>query len=753
MGFRPFVYRLATELGLRGWVLNSQHGVYIDVEGEKPLLDAFLLRLPAEKPPRSFIQSCESSFLDPAGYDAFVIRESSPEGKPTALVLPDIATCPDCLDEIFNPSNRRYRYPFTNCTNCGPRFSIVESLPYDRPRTTMKSFVMCARCTAEYHDPTDRRFHAQPNACPECGPTVELWDTAGTRLEGGDAALLAAERLIRGGSIVAVKGIGGFHLVVDARNESAVRRLREQKHREEKPLALMFPAATMVRTVCEVSDREERLLCSPETPIVLLSRRERADGETPGWNLAPSIAPHNPYLGIMLPYAPLHHILLHDLGFPVVATSGNLSDEPMCTDEHEALARLAGIADAFLVHNRPITRPIDDAIARVVLGREMILRRARGYAPLPVSITHTVPDMLAVGAQLKSTVAVARGNQVFISQHLGDLETEQSLRAFNHETRSLQQLYEIVPELVVSDLHPDYLSSAYARNTGYPHETVQHHYAHIASCMADNGLDGRVLGVAWDGTGYGLDGTIWGGEFLLTDAQGFRRVATLRSFRLPGGEAAVKEPRRSALGVLYELFGTGLQDREDLLPVRMFDAASRQILLTMLTRTVNTPLTTSVGRLFDAVASLAGVRQISRYEGQAAMELEFAIAGNTSNKAYPWRIVDANVDSGSSFLTVDWEPMVDGILRDIGSGCKSGVIATRFHNTLAGIIVDVARRIGEPRVTLSGGCFQNRYLTECSVRLLEEAGFSVYWHQRVPPNDGGIALGQIYAVARARSQQ
>jgi hydrogenase maturation protein HypF len=581
---------------------------------------------------------------------------------------------------------------------------------------------------------------------------VELWDPAGTRLEHGDAALQAAERLIRDGGIVAAKGIGGFHLVVDARNEHAVRRLREQKHREEKPFALMFPAVAMVRTVCEVSEREERLLCSPETPIVLLSRRERTDGETAAWTLAASVAPHNPYLGIMLPYAPLHHILLHDLGFPVVATSGNLSDEPMCTDEREALTRLAGIADAFLVHNRPITRPIDDAIARVVMGREMILRRARGYAPLPVTITHTVPDMLAVGAHLKSTVAVARGDQVFISQHLGDLETEQSLRAFNHETEALQQLYEIVPERVVSDLHPDYLSSAYARKTGYPHDTVQHHYAHIASCMADNGLDGRVLGVAWDGTGYGLDGTIWGGEFLLTDGRGFRRVATLRSFRLPGGEAAVKEPRRSALGVLYELFGTSLQERTDLVPVQMFDAASRQLLLAMLTRNVNAPLTTSVGRLFDAVASLAGVRQISTYEGQAAMELEFAVAGNTRSEAYPWRIVESNGDSDPSFLTVDWEPLVDSILRDRRSGCQSGVIATRFHNALAGIIVDVARRIGEPRVALSGGCFQNKYLTECTVRLLEEAGFSVYWHQRVPPNDGGIALGQIYAVARSRSQ-
>ncbi|HMP83248.1 MAG TPA: carbamoyltransferase HypF, partial [Verrucomicrobiota bacterium] len=486
VGFRPFVYRLACELGLPGWVNNSAQGVFIEVEGERPALEQFLLRLGTDKPPRSFIHSCETTWLDVAGYDGFEIRESELTGNKTALVLPDIATCPDCLREIRDPSDRRYQYPFTNCTNCGPRFSIIESLPYDRANTSMKAFAMCPACQAEYDDPTNRRFHAQPNACPVCGPQLELW--RGCIRERSHDALLAAAQAIREGQIVALKGIGGFHLMVDARNENAVGRLRDRKHREEKPFALMFPTLASVKEVCEVSSPEERLLCSPESPIVLL-RRLRVPRST----LPVSIAPGNPNLGVMLPSNPLHHLLMAELGFPVVATSGNLSDEPICTDELDALERLHDIADVFLIHNRPIVRHVDDSIVRVMLDREMILRRARGYAPLPVQLpvgadvrrltlkagTESEPPhvgcyepVLAVGAHLKNSVALAAGEQVFLSQHIGDLETEQANRAFRRATQDLSNLYDLKPGVVAADLHPDYLSTQFALERRVPARQV-----------------------------------------------------------------------------------------------------------------------------------------------------------------------------------------------------------------------------------------------------------------------------------------
>ena len=740
VGFRPFVFRLASELGIRGWVVNSQLGVVIDVEAAKEILDTFLLRLDREKPPRAFIQGLESSFLDPVGYSTFEIRQSDLAGTPAAFVLPDIATCPECCAELFDPANRRFRYPFINCTNCGPRYTIIEALPYDRPKTTMRVFAMCARCATEYANPHDRRFHAQPNACPVCGPSLELWDERGSVLGREETALQGAATLIREGRIIAMKGIGGFLLLADARNDQAVRRLRDRKHREEKPFALLYPSLEAVREDCHVDQLEVRLLRSAESPIVLL-RRRRAGG------IAPSVAPSNPFLGVMLPYAPLHHLLLHDLGFPVVATSGNISDEPICIDEFEALHRLHMITDAFLVHNRPIVRHCDDSIARVVLGREMLLRRARGYAPLPVTIPLAVPDLLAVGAHLKNTIAVARGRNVFISQHLGDLETEESLRAFHHEIDQLQHLYEIQPRQVVSDQHPDYLSSAYARHSGIPNETCQHHYAHVTSCMAENDLDGTVLGVAWDGTGYGTDGTVWGGEFLLTDATTFQRAGRVRRFRLPGGEAAVREPRRSALGVLFEIYGERIHQDAGLARFRTFTEAEQRILLTMLERGVNAPLTSSVGRLFDAVASLTGLRQLCTYEGQAAMELEFAVRNGATAGAYE---IGITRPSGAvEPAELDWMPMITALLQDIAKGIDTGTIAARFHNGLVAGIVHLARRTGVERVVLTGGCFQNRYLTETTVQELEAAGFRPYWHQRVPPNDGGIALGQVYAFARA----
>jgi hydrogenase maturation protein HypF len=750
VGFRPFIYRLATELGLSGGVLNSSQGVLIEAEGSKPGLDAFLLRIEKEKPPRSSIQSLEFAFLDPVGFTGFEIRPSHGGGAPAALVLPDIAVCADCLRELFDPSNRRYLYPFTNCTHCGPRFTIIESLPYDRANTTMKTFAMCESCREEYENPIDRRFHAQPNACPVCGPHLELWDGTGHLLSKYDDALAGAAAAIRAGKIVAVKGLGGFHLMVDAGNDRAVVRLRDRKDREEKPFALMYPSLEFVTRDCEVSELEERLLLSPESPIVLLHRpaAPHAPRLTPHAGITPSVAPGNPCLGVMLPYTPLHHLLMKDLGLPVVATSGNRSDEPICTDGDEAVDRLTGIADFFLVHNRPIVRHVDDSIVRIMMGRELMLRRARGYAPLPVHLNEPVPSMLAVGGHLKNAVALTAGNNIFISQHIGDLETKEAYEAFRKVITSFRTLYHAQPERIVCDMHPDYLSTQFARNRDEPVTAVQHHYAHVASCMAENELDGPVLGVAWDGTGYGPDGTVWGGEFLRTDATGFRRVASFRRFRLPGGAASVKEPRRTAAGLMHEIMGERLLDRSDLSPVRSFTLSERKMLRTMLARGIHSPWTSSVGRLFDAVASITGLRQRVSFEGQAGMELEFAIGNERTDERYPYRIRPAGAADESSLQVADWEPMISEILDDLERKVPVGRISARFHNTLAEIIVDVSKRAGEERVVLSGGCFQNKYLTERTVRRLVEEGLRPYWHQRIPPNDGGIALGQIFAAVR-----
>ncbi len=809
VGFRPFVFRLATGLGLTGWVNNAPQGVFIEVEGSRGGLESLLLRLEAEKPPRSFIQSLEATWLDAIGYDEFEIRESDSHGDKSALVLPDIATCSDCLREIFDPTNRRFRYPLTNCTICGPRFSIIDSLPYDRANTSMRGFKMCPACRAEYDNPRDRRFHAQPNACPVCGPQMELWSASGEPMFGGDAALRAAAAAIRRGHIVAVKGIGGFHLLVDARSEGAVRRLRERKHREEKPFALMFPSFESVKAECDVSSLEERLLLSPEAPIVLLKRlvrphpgllpqerenrsqsscerataeslvtserlavgdgcslspgervRVRASVEQTHFEIAPSVAPGNPNLGVMLPSNPLHHLLMAELSFPVVATSGNLSDEPICTDEPEAVERLRDIADLFLVHNRPIVRHVDDSIVRVMLDREMVLRRARGFAPLPVQVRSAecgVRNVLAVGAHLKNSVALSVGEQVFIGQHIGDLETEQANAAFRRVAKDLPKLYDATPEIIAADLHPDYLSTKFAHEIGRSEQwlspgaqqhvpsvmSVQHHIAHVLSCMAENELDPPVLGVAWDGTGYGRDGTIWGGEFFLVTENEVERVAHLRPFRLPGGDAAVKEPRRVALGIFHELFGDHLFCQHDCSSLEAFSAAELNALTTMLARGLNSPLCCSMGRLFDAVASFSGLRQKMRFEGQAAMELEFALDGIATDEAY-----ELAIGHRQSPIQLDWSPMIQAILTDVERNVSAAIISAKFHNALAEAIIAVARQVGEPRIALSGGCFQNRYLTERTVTRLREEGFKAYWHQRVPTNDGGIALGQIVAARR-----
>jgi hydrogenase maturation protein HypF len=749
VGFRPFVHRLATGLGLAGWVHNSCQGVALEVEGPRPEVESFLLRLEAERPPCSFIQSLEAAWLDPVGYKKFEITASEAGGERTALVLPDIAPCPDCVREIFDPLDRRYLYPFANCTHCGPRFSIIESLPYDRGHTAMKSFPLCPRCREEFDNPLDRRFHAQPNACPACGPRLELWNRQGETLRQGHEALMAAAEVIRQGGIVALKGLGGFHLVTPAHDDAAVRRLRERKHRAEKPFALMFPSLPAARMECEISPLEERLLRSPEAPIVLLGRRAGRSA------LSREIAPRHPCLGVMLPSTPLHHLLMAELAFPVIATSGNLSEEPICIDEREALQRLGRIADALLVHNRPIVRAVDDSVVRVMMGRELVLRRARGYAPLPVTLRagEDAPAILAVGAHLKNTVALALGRQVFLSQHIGDLESVPAYEAFLRTRTDLQNLFQAQPSVVCADAHPDYLSTQWAAqlladNPALRGVSVQHHSAHVLACMADNELEPPVLGVAWDGAGYGLDGTIWGGEFLLVTDTAIHRRAHLRQFRLPGGEKAIKEPRRIALALLREMLGEEALTPAALPPNISFSPAEWAGLKTMLKEGIHSPLTSSVGRLFDGVAALIGLRQKISFEGQAAMELESCLEGVETGESYQFKISDAGQTEQAPFI-LDWQPVLEGVLADLQRGLPAGEISAKFHHALVEALISIARRVGRRQVALTGGCFQNRYLTERAVKRLEQEGFRPYWHQRVPPNDGGIALGQILAVRRS----
>ncbi|MEA5534961.1 carbamoyltransferase HypF [Crocosphaera sp. XPORK-15E] len=734
VGFRPFIYRLATELNLKGWVNNSASGVFIEVEGNQDSLETFLTEIPLKKPPRSQIQTLEKTWLNPLNYTTFEIRHSS-IGEKTAIVLPDLSTCSDCLQEIFDPNNRRYYYPFTNCTNCGPRYTIIDALPYDRPQTTMKDFMMCELCQTEYQNPLNRRFHAQPNCCATCGPKLELWNHKGEVLAIENEALKKTVNALKNGQILAIKGLGGFHLMVDAKNPQAVNKLRQKKCRPHKPFALIYPSLELIKYDCEVSPLEETLLTSPEAPIVLLKSRKNND------NLSQEIAPNNPYLGIMLPSTPLHHLLLKEFGSPLVATSGNISDEPICIDEREALQRLGNIADLFLVHNRPIIRPVDDSIIRVMGGREMMIRRARGYAPFPITIQNVQKksNILAVGGHLKNTVAILKNNQVFISQHIGDLSTPEALKAFHQVMESLNGLYDFKPNIIACDAHPDYLSSQFAETQNLPLIKVQHHYAHVLACVAENDLKFPVLGVAWDGTGYGNDGTIWGGEFLLVTSDGYERVAHFRPFKLPGGNQAVKEPKRIALGILSELFDSfdGLK-----LPfLETFLTKELTLIKQMLSRNLNAPITSSVGRLFDGVSAILGTCQNISFEGQGAMGLEYAIAYFRTDQYYPYEII------GSKFpLIIDWELMIKGILDDIANQIDPSEIATKFHNTLVEIMINIAQKIQEPQIMLTGGCFQNKYLIERGILRLTQEKFRPFWHQKIPPNDGGIALGQIIAA-------
>jgi hydrogenase maturation protein HypF len=770
VGFRPFVYHLARNLGLTGWIRNTNRGVSIELEGTSTHLQEFQTRLQTEKPTHAQLERIEITWATILGDKDFTILDSVelPSQPKSAVILPDLATCPACFADIFNPANRHYRYPFTNCTHCGPRFTIVKSLPYDRANTTLQGFPLCPDCQAEYDNPADRRFHAQPNACPICGPHLEFWNQSGEVIADRDDALLQAAAAVRSGQILALKGLGGFQLIVDARNNVAVKRLRDRKHRPDKPLAVMFPSIDLVHEYCQVNPLAAQLLQSANAPIVLLPVRARSL-----FTLPDEIAPNNPNLGVMLPYTPLHHLLLAELGFPVVATSGNRSGEPICIDETQALQTLAGIADVFLVNNRPIVRPVDDSIVQVVNGRSSLLRRARGYAPMPIALgdveTSSDETILAVGGHLKNTVALYIDRQLFVSQYIGDLDCVPTCDRFRSTIQELCNLYNTTPSfaerpscgIVVCDDHPDYYSTQFASKLATADPpiprliSVQHHYAHVLSCLADNQWQPPVLGIAWDGTGYGLDGTIWGGEFLWLPAEsGFIRAAHLRTFPLPGGEKAVKEPRRCAVGLLYECLGEAafdsarrtLRERLDLAPLQSFLPAELSILKTMLQRGLNTPKTSSMGRLFDAIGALLGLCQNISFEGQAAMQLEFAIAGHVTDATYPYLV-------HGEPLQFDYAPMVMAILQDLHDRVSPAIISATFHNTLVAGLVDIACLLRNQypemvKVVLTGGCFQNHYLLERSIKQLQQHDFLVGCHHQLPSNDGGISVGQIVAALR-----
>ncbi|MGE5400191.1 MAG: carbamoyltransferase HypF [Ignavibacteriales bacterium] len=753
VGFRPFVFRIANELHLAGYIQNTSSGIHIDAEGESDSLESFLLRIKTESPHLATISKIECLDSDPAGYSTFIIRQSLTGKNASALILPDVALCRDCLEEMFDKNNRRYLYPFINCTNCGPRFSIIYSLPYDRKNTSMRDFHMCEECRSEYEDPSDRRFHAQPIACPECGPHVELWDGKGRTIASYHESVLAAVRLLRQGKIIAVKGLGGFQLITDACNDEVINRLRERKHRPRKPFAVMFPDIESIREVCLVSRLEEKELLSVESPILLLRKRDNAlQGQTRGKryfsrpDVSIFIAPDNPYLGIMLPYTPLHHLLMKETGNPLLVTSGNITDEPMCIDEYEALERLNGIADYFLIHNRPILRYVDDSVVRVISDGIMMLRCARGYSPLPLKLTgpRANKTILAAGGQLKNSITINVNDNVLMSQYIGDLMSTQAMESFQSVIRDFEKFYSLRPELVACDLHPDYLSTKYA-GSNKDLFMVQHHIAHIASCRADNQIEGRALGISWDGTGYGSDGTIWGGEFFLTDGVRYDHFAQLRKFPLPGGETAVRDPRRSALGVVYEIYGKELWKKQMKL-LSYFSEREIGVLKKMLEGNINCIKTSSMGRLFDAAAALTGTSIISTYEGEAASMLEFA-ADQDEQGFYGYK-----VEIKDKLNTVDWGMLFEEMLSESSNNISASVIAAKFHNTLVEIINAVAELSGENKIILTGGCFQNIFLLEKAIKRLQANGYTVYRHKRVPPNDGGLSLGQIdYAIKQIQN--
>ncbi|MDC0685438.1 carbamoyltransferase HypF [Sorangium atrum] len=749
VGFRPFVYRRASALGLGGWVRNGPGGVEIEVQGPERSLHAFIAGLTREPsaPARVERIEIERRAEEDAGPFQILASEAGSGARPS--VPADLAVCEECAREVDSETGRRRGYPFTSCAQCGPRYTILSGIPYDRARTTMDRFPMCPACAAEYADPSDRRFHAEPIACPACGPRVQLVAAAGDPLEPGirgsgspDGALREAAAAVLAGKVVAVKGLSGFHLLVDATSPDAVALLRRRKRRDAKPFAVMFGSLDAVRGACRVSPAEADALRGPEAPIVLLRRLSPAAARVA---VADAVAPGTPRLGALLPYTPLHRLVLQLVGRPVVCTSGNLSDEPICTDTSDALERLSGIADLFLVHDRPIVRPLDDSVARVGPAGVELLRRARGFTPLPLPLRVDAPPILALGGHLKSTTALFFDGQVVVSQHLGDAHTAEGAALIERTALDLARLFRVRPERVACDLHPDYASSRIAEQLAAafraPLVRVQHHHAHVAACVAEHGLDGPVLGLAWDGAGYGLDGALWGGEALVVDGASFRRTAHLRSFPLPGGERAMREPRRSALGLLWELRGEGARDHAR----SWFREAELGPLLSMLARGTSSPRTTSVGRLFDGVAALAGLRGAASFEGQAAMELECLAEAAGAQAGYP---LPLRAGAPGVPAVLDFGPLIDAVLDDRRDGVPPGVIAARFHAALADVAEALAAASGLGRIVLAGGCFQNALLAASIRERLAARGVEVYAPRLYPPGDGGLSLGQVLVAAR-----
>lgn len=733
VGFRPFVYQTALRHGLKGIVSNTSDGVFIHVEGPSAAIRSFIDGFSAHLPPLARITRLTETPAAVSGYEAFQIASSVEGIRRNTLISPDVCVCDDCLKELFDPADRRYRYPFINCTHCGPRYTIIDDIPYDRPHTSMKDFRMCSRCQAEYDDPMDRRFHAQPNACPECGPRLSLYAADGTPVSSTDP-LEETIRLLQQGAIVAIKGLGGFHLACDATNEASVKTLRQRKHREEKPLAVMTPDVETAKRFARIGPEEEILLRSRQRPIVLCEKAE-------GFFLAASVSPANRRIGVMLPYTPLHCLLMHDGFSALVMTSANPSEEPIVYDNEEAFERLAGIADRFLVHDRPIYIRVDDSVVLRTDKTVMPIRRARGYVPSPVSLPRKLPQVLACGAELKNTVCIIRSSEAFVSQHIGDLENLPSYASFLFTIDHLKRILDVEPNIVAFDLHPDYLSTRYAAELPDTiHKIgVQHHHAHVASCMAENGVEGKVIGIACDGTGYGTDGTIWGCECFEADYTGFRRLATLEPVPMPGGSAAIREPWRMALAYLHSLYGRQLLK----LPLPFLKGERADVLCTMIERGINCPMTSGLGRLFDGVAAMVGLYNRVRFEGQAAMALEMAAEPNGMETPYS---IEFRNHSKGNLLLFSPRPLIEGIVGDIVSGISIGSIAWKFHQALVNGLAEAARRIREQttlnRVVLSGGSFQNVLLSTELRRKLIDDGFEVFSHREVPCNDGGISLGQ-----------
>jgi hydrogenase maturation protein HypF len=738
VGFRPFIYGLAVKHNLKGWVYNTSEDVKIEIEGKAESIRQFERELQTQAPPLAHIETVNIEYKPPRQYKRFEIRNSEAQEGKYQLISPDVAACQACLDELRDPEDRRYRYPFTNCTNCGPRFTIIEGMPYDRPKTTMRSFQMCSQCQAEYDNPLDRRFHAQPNACPKCGPHLELVDSQGNLITESNP-IVAAGQLLKKGKILAIKGLGGFLLACDATNDTVVKKLRQRKKRSSKPFAIMVTDIDQAKKHCYVSPEEEESLTSPQSPIVLMKWRE----ESP---VSPEVAPNLRFLGVMLPYTPLHHILLRDTGLPLVMTSGNLSEEPIARDNDEALRRLSGIADCFLIHNRDIYSRYDDSVAMIERGTSQLVRRARSYAPYPIRLPFEAKQVLGCGAEEKNTFCLTRDNYAFLSQHIGDMENIETLEHFDSTLSLYRKLFRLEPEIIAHDLHPDYLATKYARELGEPRMRlipVQHHHAHIASCMADNGLESPVIGVAFDGTGMGADGNIWGGELLIADYRNYERVGHLEYLPLPGGAAAIKRPYRTSIGYILTLLGVHALNR-DLPIMREVDDMEIAVIERQIERRINTPLTSSMGRLFDSLSALLGIRGEINYEGQAAVELEMAAYEEDhihTRESYTYRIVEEE-----GIRVVQLRDLFAAVMEDLKQDVSKGSISVKFHNTIARMIDEMCRlttdKTGITQVALSGGVFQNRLLLKKTANLLESSGFQVFTHRQVPCNDGGISLGQ-----------